>query len=191
MIFVNRIYAIVGMAGSGKSIACDVLKDMGWKYIRFGQVTIDRLEAEGKAVTEESEKKMREALRKEYGMGAYALLALPAIEKGFKKGSVVIDGLYSWSEYKILKEIFKDTLTVVHIYASPKTRYLRLDQRSHDIKDEKHRMRRLAPVEAEKRDYAEIENIEKGGPIAMADYTVVNEGALDDLKQAMKELAVR
>ena len=61
MIFVNRIYAIVGMAGSGKSIACDVLKDMGWKYIRFGQVTIDRLEAEGKAVTEESEKKMREA----------------------------------------------------------------------------------------------------------------------------------
>ncbi len=191
MIFVKRIYAIVGMAGSGKSIACDVLKDMGWKYIRFGQVTIDRLEAEGKAVTEESEKKMREALRKEYGMGAYALLALPAIEKGFKKGSVVIDGLYSWSEYKILKEIFKDTLTVVHICASPKTRYLRLDQRSHDIKDEKHRMRRLAPVEAEKRDYAEIENIEKGGPIAMADYTVVNEGALDDLKQAMKELAVR
>ena len=191
MVFVNRIYAIVGMAGSGKSIACDVLKDMGWKYIRFGQVTIDRLEAEGKAVTEESEKKMREALRREYGMGAYALLALPAIEKGLEKGSVVIDGLYSWSEYKILKEIFKDTLTVVHIYASPKTRYLRLDQRSHDIKDEKHRMRRLAPVEAEKRDYAEIENIEKGGPIAMADYTVVNEGALDELKQAMKELAVR
>ncbi len=191
MVFVNRIYAIVGMAGSGKSIACDVLKGMGWKYIRFGQVTIDRLETEGKAVTEESEKKMREALRKEYGMGAYVLLALPAIEKGLEKGSVVIDGLYSWSEYKILKEIFKDTLTVVHIYASPKTRYLRLDQRSHDIIDEKHRMRRLAPVEAEKRDYAEIENIEKGGPIAMADYTVVNEGALDDLKQAMKELAVR
>ncbi len=191
MVFVNRIYAIVGMAGSGKSIACDVLKGMGWKYIRFGQVTIDRLETEGKAVTEESEKKMREALRKEHGMGAYALLALPAIEEGLEKGSVVIDGLYSWSEYKILKEIFKDTLTVVHIYASPKTRYLRLDQRSHDIKDEKHRMRRLAQVEAEKRDYAEIENIEKGGPIAMADYTVMNEGALDDLKQAMKELTVR
>ena len=39
-------------------------------------------------------------------MGAFALLALPKIAKGLEKGHVVIDGLYSWSEYKILKRHF-------------------------------------------------------------------------------------
>ena len=43
-------------------------------------------------------------------------------------------------------------------------------------------MRPLSAEDARKRDYAEIENIEKGGPIAMADYTIVNEQSAGDLK---------
>jgi hypothetical protein len=50
-------------------------------------------------------------------------------------------------------------------------------------------MRRLTPGQARKRDYAEIENIEKGGPIAMADFTVVNEYSLEYLQSWIRELA--
>ena len=40
--------------------------------------------------------------------------------------------------------------------------------------DRKLRYRPNSPESSEKRDFAEIEKIEKGGPIAMADYTIIN-----------------
>jgi dephospho-CoA kinase len=43
-------------------------------------------------------------------------------------------------------------------------------------------------AEAEQRDYAEIENVEKGGPIAIADYTIVNDGTRKGLFLAMDKL---
>ena len=184
----NRLFATVGMCGSGKSIACDFLRDLDWIYIRFGQLTIDKLREEGKEITPENEKTMREELRKKFGMGAFALLTLPTIETALVKGNVVIDGLYSWSEYKILKAKFPDKLKIVHIYASPKVRYERLSRRSHNREDKDHRMRILTPPMARRRDYAEIENIEKGGPIAMADHTIINESTVDFLKERIMEL---
>ena len=185
----NRLFAIVGMCGSGKSIACDVLRGMGWEYLRFGQITIDRLKEEGREITEANEREMREALRREHGMGAYALLSLPRIEALLENNNVVIDGLYSWSEYKALRERFKERFTVICVYASPETRYSRLNERVHGEEDREHRMRTLTPEQAKERDYSEIENLEKGGPIAMADYTIVNESSLEDLRKAIRDLA--
>jgi dephospho-CoA kinase len=176
------------MCGSGKSVACDVLRDAGWKYIRFGQLTIDRLLAEGKEINEANEKEARELLRKEHGMAAFAILSLPRIERGLESGNVVVDGLYSWSEYKVLKERFGERLVIVGIYASPATRYARLSRRLTHEHDTDVRMRRLSPEEAKKRDYSEIENIEKAGPIAMADYTIVNEASKDELVAEMKRI---
>jgi dephospho-CoA kinase len=185
----KKLFAVVGMCGSGKSEACDVLEGMGWVYIRFGQLTIDRLREADRAITADNERSMREELRREFGMGAYALLSLEKIEEGLTRGSVVIDGLYSWSEYKILKEKFPRLLTVVHIYASPSVRYRRLEVRWHAAGDEAHRHRPLSPAEAKARDYSEIENLEKGGPIAMADHTICNESTLQTLKREVMRLA--
>lgn len=173
------------MCGSGKSIACDVLRDSGWSYIRFGQIVIDKLRKSGKAINPENEKRMREQLREEHGMGAFAILSQEKIESALQNSNVVIDGLYSWSEYKILNERFGDDLVVVCIYASPTTRYTRLSERE---LDEEARMRPLTPEEAQKRDFAEIENIEKGGPIAMADFTVINEYDLDHLTNEVNNI---
>lgn len=185
----NRIFAIVGMCGSGKSIACDVLKDSGWNYVRFGQITMDKLKEQGKPITPENEKIMRESLRQKHGMGAFALLSLPKIKENLRYGNVVIDGLYSWSEYKILKEKYEDILTVVCIHASPHTRYTRLEQRIVQPDDTEIRMRPFSREQAKARDYAEIENIEKGGPIAMADVMIINESSEEELKKRIKELA--
>jgi dephospho-CoA kinase len=173
------------MCGSGKSVACDILKGLGWSYIRFGQITIDELKREGKPITEENEKAMREGLRKKHGMGAFALLSLPLIRAGLEKGPVVVDGLYSWTEYKILKTEYGEALKIVCIHASPDTRYARLSRRVGDAADKDTRMRALTPEQARGRDYSEIENIEKGGPIAMADHMIVNEGSLEDLTDRM------
>ena len=102
----NKIIAIVGMCGSGKSIASDYYEEKGFEKIYFGGVTLDKLKEQNLEITPENEKMMREKLRSEYGMGAFALLLLDKIEEAQKNNNVVLDGLYSWDEFKILKDRF-------------------------------------------------------------------------------------
>lgn len=183
----NKIICIVGMPGSGKSMVSDELVKRGFSYLRFGQITLDKVKEEGLEVNENNERKIREAIRKEYGMGAFAILNIPKIEELLKKSNVVIDGLYSWSEYKILKDKYEDSVYVIAVYAPPELRYKRLENRI-IANDEKQRFRSFTKEEAKARDYAEIENLEKGGPIAMADFTIVNTGTIEELKEKVDEI---
>ena len=73
----NKIIAIVGMCGSGKSVVCDYYESLGFTKIYFGGVTLDKIKEEGLEINEKNEKYMREKLRKEYGMSAYAIILLP------------------------------------------------------------------------------------------------------------------
>jgi len=50
------------------------------------------------------------------------------------------------------------------------------------------RSRPFTTEEAKARDYAEIENIEKGGPIAMADFAIINTGAVAELKENLSKI---
>lgn len=167
----NKIIAIVGMCGSGKSIASDYYEKLGFKKVYFGGVTMEKVKEAGLPVNEQNERMIREGLRKEYGMGAYAIILLPRIEEYLKDGNVILDGLYSWDELKILKDKFKDNLIVLSIVVNKKNRYDRLLKRE---------IRPLSNVDAEKRDIAEIENLAKGGPIVFADYYVLNNGNIKD-----------
>ena len=174
-----RIIAVVGLTGSGKSEVSATLQDRGFSKIRFGDATMEVLQQKGLPVTEENERHVREELRRQLGMAAYATLNLGKIRSAVNSGKdVVIDGLYSWEEYKVLKQEFPE-LQVLSIYASPQTRYQRLATRSE---------RPLTTEQARSRDFSEIENIQKAGPISMADYTLVNEGNVDDLKKQVKKI---
>ena len=184
----NKIICVVGMPGSGKSLVSDELKKQGFAYLRFGQITMDTIKKKGLKPTELLEKQVREELRKKYGMAAFAILNVPKIDKLLKKSNVVVDGLYSWSEYKVLKEKYGETMYVIAVYAPPKLRYQRLKKRKIEKKDQQQRFRPLDEKEAKKRDYAEIENIEKGGPIVMADFTIVNTGTKAEIKKKVREI---
>ncbi len=184
----NKIVALVGMCGAGKSLIADKLVAKGFQFIRFGQITLDEVKKRGLEPTEKIQKEIRENFRKQHGMAAFAILNLPKIDEFLKNGHVVIDGLYSWSEYKILKEKYGDNLTVIAVYASPQTRYQRISQRKPDSNDTALRQHHFSVEEAKARDYAEIENIEKGGPIAMADYTLINESTPEELYQQLNKL---
>jgi dephospho-CoA kinase len=177
----NRFIALVGMAGSGKSVVADELIRQGYQFFRFGQITMDIIKEKGLEVNEANERAVREQVRKEHGMGAYALLNIPKIEKFLEKGHVVGDGLYSWSEYKILRERFGSRMYVVAVYTPPALRYERLSSRKQLPGDRDIRNRQMTPEQARSRDFSEIENIEKAGPIAMADFTLVNTGSMQDL----------
>lgn len=186
----NKIICVVGMPGAGKSEVSDELVKHGFSYLRFGQITLNKVKEKGLEPTESNEKKIREDLRKKYGMGAFAILNIPKLDELLKKSNVVVDGLYSWSEYKILKEKYGDSIYVLAVYTPPKLRYFRLEDRSIE-NDETQRFRNFTKEEARARDYAEIENLEKGGPIAMADFTVVNTETIDKLKSNVKKILLQ
>ena len=173
------IIAVVGMTGSGKSVVSEVLRAEGIPTIRFGQFVIDEMKRRGLAETAESERLVREELRQVDGMAALAKLATPAIrEQLAKTGIVGIDGLYSYSEYRTLQEAFAQVVLLA-VFTPRSLRYARLERRGE---------RPLSPAAAEARDRAEIENIEKGGPIALADYTLLNDGTADELAEKCRQL---
>jgi len=174
----NKVVALVGMCGAGKSVVTEWFNGRGFTTVHFGDATMDELTARGLPVNEKNEKTVREELRKKHGMAAFAILNLPRIEKALKKNNVIVDGLYSWSEYKILKEKFANDLHILAIFTPLALRYKRLAER---------KIRPLTHEQSRGRDYAEIENIEKGGPIAMADFTVVNDGDLQKLYEQLEK----
>lgn len=175
------------MTGSGKSIVSDELVKEGFSYVRFGQIVMDKIKEEGLEVSEENERKIREGLRKEHGMAAFALLNIPKFDKFLESSNVVGDGLYSWDEYKVLKEKYGDSMYVIAVYSPPEMRYERLEKRGKK-NDEAQRFRSSTKEDAKSRDYAEIENSDKGGPIAMADFTIVNINTPKELKQKVQDI---
>lgn len=183
----TKIVAIVGMCGSGKSILADELVRRGWGFVRFGQLTLDIVKEKGLEPNEANERKIREELRQEHGMGAFAKLNIPKFDQTLKEKNLVADGLYSWAEYKILKDYYGDRLTVVAVYAPPNLRYERISKRFSDKTDTALRNRNFTKEEAKSRDFAEIENIEKGGPIAMASYTLCNTGTMEEYLEGTKK----
>lgn len=174
-----RAVFIVGMAGSGKSVVAGVFETAGFARVRFGEITDEEVGRRGLELNEANERRVREELRREHGMAAYAKLSLPRIDALLQSADVVVDGLYSWEEYTLLKNHYGERFTVVAVWASPAMRHRRLAGRP---------IRPLTPEEAVSRDIAEIEQSNKGGPIAMADFTIINDSSLETLQQRTREV---
>ncbi len=175
----KKLIAIVGMAGSGKSIATDYLKEQGWTKIYFGGVIYDRMKQEGIEITPNSQKEYRENIRKKYGMGAVAALLKDDIEKAHNENNTVLDGLYSWDEYLILKEKFGSDLKLICVCCDKAIRYNRIASRPN---------RPFNHMEITVRDISEIENLAKGGPIAYADYYIFNNGNIAEYIVRLEEI---
>jgi dephospho-CoA kinase len=180
----KKVLVFVGMPGAGKSVCVEYLKNKGLPYAYFGGITLDELKARGMEVNEASEKLVREDIRAKEGKGAYAVRIIKQIEELFERGEnrVVVDGLYSWTEYKIFKESFGDNAIIIAIVSPEQVRHERLARRPE---------RPLTDEEATARDYAEIENLEKGGPIANADYFLANDNTVDELEADLAKLLVK
>lgn len=164
----TRIIAFVGMPGSGKSTAVDYLTHKGYPKVYFGGVVLAALEEAGLERTAENESIMREKLRAEEGNDFIAKRIIRQITDLIDAGQhrIIADGLYSWTEYKTLKHAFPGELTVVAVLASRHLRHHRLANRPD---------RPFSAEEAKTRDWREIEHLEKGGPIAMADHFIIND----------------
>ena len=163
----RKLIAIVGMPGAGKTVAADFFRSKKIPVLRFGDQTDISLKELSLPRNEKNERFVREKLRQELGMAAYAIKMEPRIREAEKKSYVIVlDGLRSWEEYVILKEKFPQLLLVC-IYAQPDLRYKRLSVRP---------IRPIPFDQSRGRDIAELVGLNMGGPIAIADYCIVNDG---------------
>jgi dephospho-CoA kinase len=168
----NKVIAVIGMCGSGKSEAVKYFESKGYNKVYFGEVVINELKSRGLEINEKNERFVREDLRKEFGMGVTALKSIDKIKNFLVNSNVVVESLYSWEEFKFLKKEFGESFKLLNIFTTKSLRYARLKERP---------FRPLTNDEACSRDYSEIEKLDKGGPIAFADFTVHNDSTLDDL----------
>ena len=169
-----KIVAFVGLAGSGKSSAVDYLTEKGYPKIYFGGILYKAMEEAGIEITWESQQTFREEIREREGKDFIVKRAIKEVRGLIDAGQkhIILDGLYTWSEYKILKHEFPGEITVIAIVTPKHLRKQRMANRPE---------RPMTSEEVGQRDWAEIENIEKGGPIAIADYFIHNEGSLEKL----------
>ena len=180
-----KIVAFVGLAGSGKSVAVEHLTSHGVPKVYFGGIIYKAMQEAGIEITWESQQVFREEIREKEGKDFVVKRVVKEVRDliGAGQHRIVVDGLYTWSEYKILKHEFPGEMTVVAVVTPKHLRKARLAKRPE---------RPMTSQQVDERDWSEIENLEKGGPIAIADYFVHNDrdvewlhSQLDDvLKQA-------
>lgn len=169
----RKVIAILGLPGAGKTEVINYLiKKYNWPKVYFGEVTFNEVKRRRLEINEKNERMVREDLREKYGRLHYASQVIKKIEALPSSTDVLVESLYDWKEYLLFKEKFSGEFITIAIYASSETRYERLAKRPE---------RTLTPEVAQSRDYAQIENIFQAGPIAMANYTINNEGTFKEL----------
>lgn len=175
-----KIVAFVGLTGSGKSSAVEYLTAKGYPKVYFGGVILDAMTEAGLEHTQENEKPFREELREREGKDFVVKRIIQQVHNLINAGQhrIVADGIYTWTEYKAMKREFPGELTVVAVVAPKHIRHHRITSRP---------IRPLTIAEADERDWAEIENLEKGGPIAIADHYIMNNGDLDHFHQQIDD----
>ena len=171
-----KIIALVGLAGSGKSSAVEYLTEKGFPKIYFGGVIYKAMDEARIEKTWDNQQQFREEIRRREGKDFVIKRVIKNIHDLINAGQnkIVLDGLYTWSEYKLLKHEFPGQVVVIAIVTPKYLRYQRMTKRIE---------RPMQPHEVDQRDWSEIENLEKGGPIAIADYFIINDGSLEQLHQ--------
>jgi len=183
MINNKKIFAVVGLAGVGKSQVVERLsKNVNGAVVYFGGIVLAELERRGLPSSPENERIVREALRDEHGMAAMAVIGEKLIRQHIDLGScVVVDGLYSNEELTVLREAFGTDLEILSVHADKSVRAARLCVR---------KTRPLTYEQMLERDEAEIDKLNKAKPIVVGDYHIVNNSTLDNLHHTIDNLPI-
>lgn len=159
------------MPGAGKSTVATLLKEKGFSVITMGDVVREEAKRQGLEITDTNLGNLMLKLRKDLGPGAVAYLILKKMQRRTDQNSnVVIDGIRSISEVKVLEAIGHVKLLAIH--ASTHIRYGHIKERA----------RSDVPLDMNdfvNRDKREL-NVGISEAIALADETVSNNNLTKD-----------
>lgn len=179
----SKVIALLGMPGSGKSEAIEYLMARyKWPKIYFAQPTFDEMERRGMERTQANERLVREDLRNMHGEDYYAQEAVKKVEALPDAPVILLESFYSAPEYRVFKDRFRDAFLTIAIHARPSIRHERLLHRPE---------RPLTLTQSEERDWAQLNRLTQGTPIALADYMIVNEGTKEEFCRALDQVIAK
>ena len=169
----RRLFVCVaGFPGAGKGVVVDVARRLGLPVFVMGDVVREEVRRHGLEPTVENLMKVANELRKVYGPNA---IAVKTVEKVLATPHklVVIDGVRSPYELEVFRQ--HGTVVVVWVEASLKTRFERLSRRG----------RPGDPKTIEELKYRD--SVEEKWGLGLvrvaADFTIVNEGGLEEARR--------
>ena len=167
------VVGITGMPGAGKGVFRRTIQRLGYPFVIMGDEVREEVKRRELKPNPENLAETMLNLRKIEGSAAIAKRCILKL-KNQPRRVVFIDGIRSLNEVEEFKKHFP-MFILITIHASPKTRYQRLvrRRRSDDPTDWDTFM---------ERDLREL-GIGMGDVISVADYMIVNEGTIRQLKQ--------
>jgi len=167
------VVGITGMPGAGKGVFRRTIQRLGYPFVIMGDEVREEVKRRELKPNPENLAETMLNLRKIEGSAAIAKRCILKL-KNQPRRVVFIDGIRSLNEVEEFKKHFP-MFILITIHASPKTRYQRLvrRRRSDDPTDWDTFM---------ERDLREL-GIGMGSVISVADYLIVNEGSIGQLKQ--------
>jgi dephospho-CoA kinase len=150
--------------------------------VYLGEAIFDEMNRRNLERTQANERMVRENLRNLYGEDYCAKEVIKKIDILGDAPIVLVESLYSAAEYRTLRERFGDDLLIIAVHTCPEIRHARLAVRPE---------RPLNKEEAEERDWAQLNRLTQGTPIALADFMIVNEGLKDELDKQLDTIVAR
>lgn len=170
------IIGITGSDGGGKGTVVEYLVAKGFTHYSSREFIVVEIERQGLPVDRNQMRLTANELRAKYG---HEFVVKQAYEKAKAEGKdkVVIESIRALAEANYLKAQGGILLCVD---ANPKLRYERVQARRSDT-DKVTYEQFLAHEELEKND-PDPNGMQKAKVMAMADYTILNEGTLEELQ---------
>jgi dephospho-CoA kinase len=172
------VVGVAGMPGAGKGAVRRVVQRISYPVVTMGDEVREEVKRRGLEATPENLGKIMLQLREVEGQAAIAKRCISKV-KNTQERAVVVDGIRSLHEVEEFKKYFPN-FTLVAIHTSPKTRYQRLSRRRRSDDPD-------TWVTFMQRDRRELD-IGLGAVIATADYMIVNEGTLSQLREKVRQV---
>jgi dephospho-CoA kinase len=170
-----KIIGVIGQNGSGKDEVLKYLRaQYGVPFLSTGDMVREIAAKERKEPTRENLQEISERYFREFGRGCFVKLAAEKIrQNGWAVGG--ISGIRSLDDVKVLKDALGGDFILVSVNVSdPQVRFARMQSR-HESRDPQ------TYEQFERNDKAEEEIFHIGAASKSADFSVNNDGTLDDL----------
>jgi len=166
-----RLILLTGMPGSGKEEFVKICLTKGIRVLKMGDFVRAETAAKNLEMTDENVGSVAQQMRETEGFDYWAKKTVEALDDRL----TLVDGVRGRAEVLLFRRMVRSGTVTVAIHSAPTTRFNRLVSRG----------RSDAPKtreEFEQRDAREL-RWGLGDVIARADYIIINESTIEDLKK--------
>lgn len=174
-----KLIGLTGTFSSGKDTVAEYLASKGFQHISTGDIIREHVRERGIPIDRDTLHSVSNEIRKARGRGVFAEEALERIN-----GDAVISGLRNVAEVEALKNHPGATFVMLAVDAPIEIRWERAHSRGRigdEVTLEKFRAQEALEM-------SNPAGQQMGDVMRLADYTIMNEGTLEDLKQDVEKV---